>query len=105
MKQKGYISEFINGGRIVAHGQVKSLDKPFSLPEGIPFSIYVRPKGPVEGLDVMLNVKCWQEQVFSDAPFVLNDWSPMAIKAIAPNADFLNTYDLYWGAGTYVESV
>ena len=26
-------------------------------------------------------------------------------KAIAPNADFLNTYDLYWGAGTYVESV
>lgn len=103
MKQKGYIREFINGGRIVAHGQVKSLDKPFSLPEGIPFSIYVRPKGPVEGLDVMLNVKCWQEQVFSDAPFVLNDWSPLAVETIGADSSILESYDIFWGSGSAVE--
>ena len=31
MKQKGYISEFINGGRIVSHGKVENLDNGFSL--------------------------------------------------------------------------
>ena len=27
MKQKGYISEFINGGRIVSHGKGENLDR------------------------------------------------------------------------------
>ena len=31
MKQKGYISEFINGGRIVSHGKVENLDNGFSF--------------------------------------------------------------------------
>ena len=69
------------------------------------FSIYIRPKYSSSTVDAVLSVKCYQDDEFSDAPVVLNDWSPMAIKAIAPNADFLNTHDLYWGAGTYVEKV
>lgn len=44
MKQKGYISEFINGGRIVSHGKVENLDNGFSLPDNMPFSVYIRPK-------------------------------------------------------------
>ncbi len=103
MKQKGYIREFINGGRIVAHGQVKSLDKPFSLPDRIPFSIYVRPKAQTEQLDMTMNVKCWQEKVFSDAPFTLNDWSPLAVEAIGADASILDRYDIFWGSGSAVE--
>lgn len=105
MGRQGYISEFMNSGRILAHGKIESLADGFHLPNDTPFSIYIRPKYSNSDMDAVLSVKCYQDDDFSDAPIVINDWSPMAIKAIAPNADFLNTYDLYWGAGTYVENV
>lgn len=51
----------------------------------------------------MLSVKCQQDDDFSAAPVVFNDWSPLAIKEIAPDNDLLTTCDLYWGSGEYVE--
>lgn len=105
MGRQGYISEFMNGGRILSHGKIESLANGFSLPNDTLFSLYIRPKYSNSTVDAVLSVKCYQDDEFSDAPVVLNDWSPMAIKAIAPNADILNTHDLYWGAGTYVEKV
>lgn len=105
MARQGYISEFMNGGRILSHGKIENLADGFSLPNDALFSIYIRPKYSSSTVDAVLSVKCYQDDEFSDAPVVLNDWSPMAIKTIAPNADFLNTHDLYWGAGTYVEKV
>ena len=95
MARQGYISEFMNGGRILSHGKIENLADGFSLPNDALFSIYIRPKYSSSTVDAVLSVKCYQD----------DDWSPMAIKAIAPNADFLNTHDLYWGAGTYVEKV
>jgi hypothetical protein len=103
MKQKGYISEFINGGRIVSHGKVENLDNGFSLSDNMPFSVYIRPKAETAKIDVIMNVRCWQEQVFSDAPFVLNDWSPLAISAIGADSSILEHYDVYWGCGSAVE--
>lgn len=103
MKQKGYISEFINGGRIVAHGKVKSLAKRFSLPGDVPFSVFVRPKAATEKIDMIMNVRCSQESVFSDAPFVLNDWSPLSIEAIGADNSILEHFDVYWGSGSAVE--
>lgn len=50
-----------------------------------------------------MNVRCWQEQVFSDAPFVLNDWSPLAVSAIGADSSILEHYDVYWGCGSAVE--
>ena len=86
----------MNGGRILSHGKIESLANGFSLPNDALFSLYIRPKYSSSSVDAVLSVKCYQDDEFSDAPVVLNDWSPMAIKAIAPNADFLNTHDLYW---------
>lgn len=37
MGQKGYISEFVNGGRIVSHGKINDLLSGFRLPGDIPF--------------------------------------------------------------------
>ena len=105
MGRQGYISQFMNSGRILSHGKIERLAEGFSLPNETPFSIYIRPKYSSSTVDAVLSVKCYQDEDFSDAPVVLNDWSPMAITAIAPNADILNTHDLYWGAGTYVEKV
>lgn len=103
MNQKGYISDFINGGRIVAHGKVKSLAKGFSLPGDVPFSVFVRPKAATEKIDMIMNVRCSQESVFSDAPFVLNDWSPLSIEAIGADSSILEHFDVYWGSGSAVE--
>jgi hypothetical protein len=104
MAQKGYISEFMSGGRIVSHGKITDLTNGFSLPQKVPFSIYVKPKFIGSDIDILLNVKCYQDNETSEAPFVLNDWSPMAVTEIAPTSTLAQN-DIYWGSGSYVESV
>lgn len=105
MAQKGYISEFMNGGRIVSHGKIEDLSQWFKLPGDIPFSVYLRPSFPTTNVDAILSVKCSQDNNFSEAPVSYNDWSPMAITEIAPDNEILETCDLYWGSGSYVEGV
>ena len=82
MGRQGYISEFMNGGRILSHGKIESLANGFSLPNDALFSLYIRPKYSSSSVDAVLSVKCYQDDEFSDAPVVLNDWSPMAIKRL-----------------------
>ena len=103
MGKKGYITEAMNGGRIVSHGQIADLSQGFSLPDGVPFTVYIRPKFSVSTLDTVLKVKLYQEDGFSDAPVAFNDWSPLVISEIAPDAEILKTNDLYWGSGQPVE--
>lgn len=102
METKGYISEFMGGGRIVSHGKITDLSSGFSLPKGELFSIYVRPKVHSEAIDVVLSVRCYQDENAADAPIILNDWSPLAIAEIAANASILTDYDIYWGSGQHV---
>lgn len=105
MAQKGYISEFISGGRIVSHGKIESLAQGFKLPGDTLFSVYVRPKSVGTDVDTVLSVKCYQDEEFSDAPLAFYDWSPMAIREVAPNDEILSTCDLYWGSGTATEGL
>lgn len=104
MGQKGFISEFINGGRIVSHGKISDLTNGFMLPSGTPFSIYVRPKGTTTDIDMTLSVRCYQDESASEAPVALNDWSPLEVMEIAAGQnDLLSDYDIYWGSGSYVK--
>lgn len=68
MGKKGYISEFMGGGRIVSHGKIADLSKGFKLPSGNPFSVYVRPKYSVSTLDTVLTVRCSQDENQTEAP-------------------------------------
>lgn len=102
-RPKGYISEFVGGGRIVSHGQITDLSEGFKLPGGQLFSVYIRPKYSVSTPDTVLSVNLYQESGFSDAPVAFNDWSPLLIREIAPNPDILTTNDIYWGSGQCVE--
>ena len=103
MPQKGYISEYMNGGRIVSHGKITDLSGGFRL-GGQLFTLYPRPKEGQEATDVTLSVRCYQDEGFSEAPFACNDWSPLAVAEIAPDASgLLDTCDLYWGSGSYVK--
>ena len=94
MGKKGYISEFMGGGRIVSHGKIADLSKGFKLPSGNPFSVYVRPKYSVSTLDTVLTVRCSQDESLTEAPVPFNDWSPLAISEIAPNSELLKTNDV-----------
>ena len=106
MPKNGYISEFVNGGRIVSHGKIESLANGFKIGEdGVPFTIYVRPKNATSAIDVIIRLKCYQDDEASNVPVPLNDWSPLLVREIAPNNTLLNYYDIYWGSGSYVESV
>lgn len=100
---KGYVSEFMSGGRIVAHGKITDLSDGFKLPNGAPFSVYVRPKFGVSTVDTVMRVKCYQDGGVSEAPVPFNDWSPMAIVEIAPDTELLEHCDVYWGSGQEVE--
>ena len=102
MQKKGYISETIGGGRIVSHGQITDLSKGFKLPDGVPFTIYVRPKYSVSTVDTVLSVKLYQEEGFSSAPVPFNDWSPCVISELATDTEVLKTNDIYWGSGQAV---
>lgn len=103
MAKKGFISEFVGGGRIVSHGQITDLSGGFKLPKGALFTVYVRPKFSVSTLDTVMNVKLYQEDGFSPAPVVFNDWSPLVISELAPDTELLKTNDLYWGSGQGIE--
>ncbi len=95
----GYISEFMSGGRILSHGKITSLTGGFKLPGEQPFTIYVRPKTTVSGSDILISVKCYSEELTSEAPFPYGDWSPLAIREIAPSETLLSNVDIYWGCG------
>ena len=62
---KGYISEFMNGGRIVAHGQITDLTQGFRLAGGALFTVYARPKDDVEGVGER------HEAIFRLSPYAL----------------------------------
>lgn len=104
MPKKGYISEVIGGGRIVSHGQVSDLSRGFKLPDGVPFTVYIRPRFSVSTPDTVLSVKLYQEDGFEPAPVAFNDWSPLVISEIAPDTELLKTNDLFWGSGQSVDN-
>lgn len=99
---KGYISEYVGGGRIVSHGQINDLSSGFNLPQGELFSIYVRPKGETEETDIILDMLCYQDEESSPCPVGLREWCPMLIRTLAPAEGVTDNYDIYWGSGMYV---
>lgn len=95
-----YISPEMSAGRIVSKGKISSLSNGFRLKESKPFSVYVRPKTlSTMERDVLLNCKLYAEEEFSEVPVPLFGWVELCIVEIAPNAELLNNFDIYWGAG------
>lgn len=102
MAKYGYISEAVAAGRIVAHGKITDLSSGFKLPKGGLFSVYVRPKTTAADNDVILSVKCYQDEEFGDAPFPVGDWSPLLLREIASDSTVLSDYDIYYGTQDYI---
>lgn len=95
-----YVSPEMSAGRIVSKGKITDLTNGFRLKERKPFSVYIRPKTLTTlERDVMLNCKLYAEEEFSEVPVSLFSWVELCIVEIAPSAELLNSYVIYWGAG------
>ena len=99
---KVFISEQMIAGRIVSHGQITDLSTAFSVSGNLPFTVWAQPKDDTV-TSVMINCKCYQDEVASPAPVACGDWSPLAIVEIEAGAVDLTAVDLYWGCGYNVE--
>ncbi len=97
-----YVSEQIFASRIASHGRVESVAGGFKLKDEQPFSLYIRPKTGVTTIaDVLVNVRLYKDEVCSPCPVILGCWQEIMVCELAEsNADLLNDYEIYWGAGS-----
>lgn len=84
--------------RILSKGKIENLSGGFSL-NGVPFSIYVRPKKVTMEHDTLVNCRLLCDKEVSEFPVPINDWTPAMIAEISPDAISLSDFDVYWGAG------
>lgn len=85
--------------RILSKGKIKDLSKGFRLPDGVPFSVFVRSKKPTMDSDIVIQCKLIGDQASGEFPVPVGDWTPGAIVSINPNAIDLKNYDVFWGSG------
>ncbi|KAA6347963.1 hypothetical protein EZS27_004582 [termite gut metagenome] len=102
-KVYGYVSEFMRAGKICAKEQITDLSQNFKLKNGVPFSIYLRPKTAIDEADRLINCRLYQESEISPVPMGFNDWQPLAIVELAADETLLSECDVFWGAGEEVE--
>lgn len=102
MKSFMFQNDTMSANRILAHGIIEHLENGFKLPNGIPFSIYIRPKEKTDENDVIIVCKCYRDDYFQEAPVNIGGWSELAIEAIESINFDSSKYEVYWGAGCYV---
>lgn len=95
----------MNALRISAKGQILDTSQGFKLPGGEPFSVFLRPKEVTMDTCTIIQCKLLGDGEFGSMPTSLNDWTPAAIKEIAPGGIDLSAYDAWWGAGSNVSLI
>ena len=89
--------------RICAKGQITDLSHGFRLPNGSPFSLYVRPISDIVDsdsipTDTVVQCKLICDKEVSGLPMHLGDWTPGKIVLLPPNAIDTEKFEVYWGA-------
>lgn len=106
----GFISSEMSAMRVVSKGKVAAL--PFRMKSGaLPFSVIVIPKANIENgvistpqnEGIIINCKCYQDQVASPYPVQFIRATEAAIVEIPAAGIDLGTYDVYWGCGAKAE--
>lgn len=99
-----YLCSWINqvnimtDSRICAKGQITDLSHGFRLPNGSPFSLYVRPISDSIPTDTMVPCKLICDKEVGNFPLHLGDWTPGKIVLLPPNAIDTEKFEIYWGA-------
>lgn len=110
-EETGLVTEVMRTGRIVSHGQITDLTNGFKPSNGVNFSIIVIPHNdvtagviaPPTNLGIMVSMKMYQDDDFSDYPVYFNQESLALIKEIEAGAISTDDYDVYWASGSKVQ--
>jgi hypothetical protein len=103
---KGNVSSQMEAGRIVEGGKITSLSAAFSK-GGNPFSLFVLPNPTGTASDdtvCTVNCKLYQSDVATAIPFTMNCWDVPLVSEISATGIDLDVYDVYWGAGTEIQT-
>lgn len=89
--------------RICAKGQITDLSHGFRLPNGSPFSLYVRPISDIVDsdsipTDTVVSCKLICDKEVGAFPLHIGDWTPGKIVFLPPNAIDTEKFEIYWGA-------
>lgn len=99
-----YVSIPMSTGRVLAHGKITSLASAFSLPGGVPFSIFINKLTGTNDI-LTVNCKCYLDNTASALPVVVGKWDEAAVSEIAAGAINLTQYEVYWGAGALPKTI
>jgi len=99
--EKRIVSQELYAGRLLAHGKITEAQMAagFKLATNEPFSVLIVPKEATTNTLILVNLSLLHDNEASDFPCPLGDWTPGAIKQIAPDAIELADYDVYWASG------
>jgi hypothetical protein len=95
---KFYPLQTAENTRVLKHSQLTSLSIDFDN-GGNPYTIFIRPKNSSYDISVILSVQLLEDDISSNLPFLVNQWSPCVIQKISANPTILTLYDIYIGAG------
>jgi len=99
--EKNVVTKEMYAGRLSAHGKITDgqMAAGFKLKSNEPFSICVVPKSATTNTLLIVSLMLNHDDISSDFPVPLNDWTPGLILELASNAIDLEDYDVYWATG------
>ena len=106
MKTK-FITDGMQSGRLNSHGEIITLSSGFSLENDYPFTIFIIPKANISNgiisqpteIGLIVNCSLYADDIQSDCPFILGQWSEAYLSSLGVNSIDLDIYRLFWGSG------
>lgn len=103
--KKGFVSEIMNGGRIVDGKEILVGELPFFKGQGSPFSLMIVPKDTNSVREVeIVKARYYQGDIVRDVPILINQWNvPALVEMGSDNTAIFNRYRVFVGFGQDIE--
>jgi hypothetical protein len=103
--KKGFVSEIMNGGRIVDGKEILVGELPFYKGQGSPFSLMIVPKDSSNVKEVeIVKARYYQGDVVRDVPIMVNQWNvPALVEMGSDNTAIFTKYRVFVGFGQDIE--
>lgn len=105
VQKKGFVSEIMNGGRIVDGKEISVGELPFFKGQGSPFSIMIVPKDTNSVREVeIVKARYYQGDIVRDVPILINQWNvPALVEMGSDNTAIFTRYRVFVGFGQDIE--
>lgn len=103
--RKGFVSEIMNGGRVVDGKELSVGEIPFTKGQGSPFSLMIVPKDTNSVREIeIVKARYYQGDVIRDIPIMINQWNvPALVEIGSDNTAIFTKYRVFVGFGQDIE--